>query len=121
MASRCAFGNVFVVNQTDPAASDSNPGTKKKPFRTISAAVSKLHAGDKALIYAGEYRETVIVNASGTPSAPITIEAAPNERVVIKGSDEIKKWTLDLDHGSIWKSDIPKPAERSTNSTDSSF
>src|SRR5438552_12975808 len=109
----------FVVNQRDPAASDKNPGSRTKPLKTISAAVSKVHAGDKIVIHAGEYRETVIIKASGTNEAPIVIEAAPGEAPVIKGSDVISRWTLD--HDAIWKARLPKLPPRSPDANDASF
>src|SRR6266446_2209700 len=109
----------FVVNQRDPAASDKNPASRTKPMKTISAAVSKVHAGDKVTIHAGEYRETVIITASGTNEAPIVIEAAPGETVVIKGSDVISRWTLD--HDAVWKARLPKLLTRSPDSNDASF
>ena len=98
----------FIVNQRDPAASDKNPGSRTKPLKTISAAVSKVHAGDNVIIHAGEYRETVIITASGTNEAPIVIEAAPGETVVIKGSDVISGWTLD--HDAVWKATASQTA-----------
>src|SRR5437588_5444877 len=109
----------FIVNQRDPAASDKNPGSRTKPLKTISAAVSKVHAGDKVIIHAGEYRETVIITASGTNEAPIMIEAAPGETVVIKGSDIISGWTLD--HDAIWKARLTKLPLRSPDSNDPTF
>ena len=117
--SQPAQAREFIVNQRDPAASDKNPGSRPKPLKTISAAVSKVHAGDKVTIHAGEYRETVIITASGTNEAPIVIEAASGETVVIKGSDVISGWTLD--HDAIWKARLPKLPPRSTDANDASF
>src|SRR4029077_17076481 len=96
----------FIVNQRDPVASDKNSGSRTKPLKTISAAVSKVHAGDKVTIHAGEYRETVIITASGTNDAPIMLEAASGEVPIIKGSDVISGWTLD--HNAVWKARLPK-------------
>ena len=110
----------FVVNQKDAKASDTNEATPGKPLKTISAAATKVQAGDKVVIHAGQYRETVIISASGTTDAPITFEAAPGETVVIKGSEIIKHWTRDT--GEIWKAALPiPPTKRSPNSNDSTF
>jgi parallel beta-helix repeat protein len=117
--SQPAQAREFIGNQRDPAASDKNPGSRTKPLQTISAAVSKVHAGDKVTIHAGEYRETVIITASGTNEAPIVIEAAPGEAPVIKGSDVISGWTLD--HSAVWKARLPKLPTRSSDSNDASF
>ncbi len=118
-ALHVAPGAVLIVNQASPNASDRNPASVEKPLKTISAAALKAQAGDKVLIHSGEYRETVILKSSGTKDAPITIEAAPDETVVIKGSDEIGGWTID--QGAIWKASVPKPADRSTDTADASF
>lgn len=112
-------GKVFVVDKRAKQASDRNPGTVKKPLKTISAAVSKVRAGDQVIIHGGEYRETVIITATGTKEAPIIIESAPGETVVIKGSDIVTGWTKDRD--AIWKAQLPKLPPRSTNSNDTSF
>ena len=117
--SQATQAREFIVNQRDPAASDKNPGNQTKPLKTISAAVSKVHAGDNVIIHAGEYRETVIITASGTNEAPIVIEAAPGETVVIKGSDMISGWTLE--HDAIWKARLPKLPPHSPDSNDASF
>ena len=109
----------FIVNQRDPAASDKNPGSQKKPLKTISAAVLKVHAGDKIVIHGGDYRETVIIKASGTSDAPITLEAAPGEVPVIKGSDIISGWKLD--HDAVWNAKLPKLPPRSADGNDPSF
>lgn len=114
-----AHGKEFVVDQRAPEASDRNPGSRKKPLKTISAAVLKVRAGDKVTIYGGDYRETVIIKASGTKEAPIVLEAAPGEVPVIKGSDVISGWRLD--HDAVWKAKLPKLPPRSTDGTDPSY
>jgi parallel beta-helix repeat protein len=109
----------LVVDQRNPKASDQNPGTKQKPLKTIQAAASRVKAGDKVTIHAGEYRETVIIKASGTPQAPIVFEAAPNETVVIKGSDVIKGWVRTSPN--VWKAKLPPVPPRAGKSDDPSF
>ena len=109
----------FVVDQKNAKASDSNAGTLEKPLKTISAAALKVHAGDKVIIHAGQYRETVIINASGTAEVPIVFAAAPGETVVIKGSDVIKHWTRE--NGEIWKAALPPVLYRSTDPKSPSF
>jgi hypothetical protein len=85
----------FVVNQRNAAAPDDNPGSREKPFKTISAAASKVKAGDKVIVHGGYYRETVIINLSDTAQAPIMIETASEETPVIKGLDIITGWERD--------------------------
>ncbi len=61
-------------------------------LRTISAAAARVAAGDTVIIHGGTYREHVIVEASGTAEQPIRFVAAPGERVMITGADEIADW-----------------------------
>ena len=85
----------YHVAQT-AAASDSSAGTETAPWKTISRAASakELKPGDTVLIHSGVYRESVAVTVSGEPGRPITFAAAPQERVVIKGSEVVKgRWT----------------------------
>src|ERR1700688_4691913 len=82
--SPAARATEFVVSQRDVAASDHNPGSRQKPLKTISAAAAKVSAGDRVVIRRGDYRETVIITASGTEKAPIIFEAAPGETPVLK-------------------------------------
>ena len=79
---------VYHVDQQHPAASDDNPGTAEAPFRTINAAAQRLQPGEKVVIHAGLYRECVRPARGGTgPGAMIAYEAAPGERVVVRGSE----------------------------------
>jgi len=90
-----------VVFHVSPKGSDSNPGTKKKPFATIQAGVNQLHPGDTLLIHAGTYRETITFPRSGTATAPITVKAYPGEKPVVSGCDPVSGWTKHKD--AIWK------------------
>jgi parallel beta-helix repeat protein len=117
--SRHLYPSQLVVDQRNPAASDLNPGTGQKPLKTISAAATRVQPGDKVLIHAGEYRETVIIKASGTAEAPIVFEAAPGEAPVIKGSEIIRNWLRES--ANIWKAKLPKVPIRSNKSDEPSF
>ncbi len=86
------YGAQYFVDTKAATANDSGPGAKEQPFKTISAGAEKLRSGDTLTIKAGVYREQVTVKASGTADAPITIQAAPNEHVVITGADLLKGW-----------------------------
>ncbi len=109
----------FVVNQHDAGASDANPGSRGKPFKTISAAVSKVKAGDKVIVHGGDYREVVIVTASGTEKAPIIFEAAPGETPVIKGSDIITGW--ERESGPVWKAVLKRLPPRGVSGKDPAY
>ena len=62
-----------------PGGSDTNPGSKTAPFKTIQKAATLMQAGDRCLIRAGTYRETVVPSNSGKDQAPITFEAFEGE------------------------------------------
>jgi hypothetical protein len=84
-----AFSNrtptkVFHVAKT---GSDSNPGTRELPWRTIRKAAATLGPGQAAYVHTGTYYERVDTTNPGTSSAPIWLMEAPGENVVIKGGD----------------------------------
>jgi len=90
------YAATYHVARMAEGASDSNSGTEKVPWKTISraAAAEELRPGDEVLIHSGVYREHVQVKVSGEPGKPITLVAAPGARVVVKGSELLRgKWT----------------------------
>lgn len=91
-ASQVCAAQIFVAG-SDPTASDQNPGTEAKPFKTIQKAASMAVAGDMVLLRAGTYREAVTPAHSGTRDAPITYLPYNHEQVVIDGADPITNWT----------------------------
>lgn len=78
------------VDTANPKSDDSNAGSVDAPFKSINAATKVAQPGDTILISAGTYRENVVVAAKGTPDQPITIKAAPGQRVIISGSPASK-------------------------------
>jgi len=85
----------YHVAQQMPGASDDNPGTEAKPWRTIGKAAAVLQPGERVTIHAGVYREWVKpVRGGAGVEAMIGYEAAPGADVVLKGSDEwTPEWT----------------------------
>jgi parallel beta-helix repeat protein len=73
-------GATFSVSTS---GSDSNPGTATSPWRTVQHALNVLQPGQTALVHAGTYAEGVVISASGTAAAPITVAAYPGERPVL--------------------------------------
>ncbi len=63
------------------------------PADSINAAIKKLFPGDTLLLHAGIYREAIQITNSGEEDLPIVIKAFPGEKVVLSGTEEIKKWT----------------------------
>lgn len=97
--------------------SDQNDGSREHPFLTIGRAAAIAEAGDCVIVQEGTYREWVNPQNSGrSPYDSITYEAAEGEKVIIKGSEEIKSWNL-VD-GTVWKAEIPNSLFGSFNPYD---
>lgn len=85
---------------------DTNPGTENAPFATIQKAANLAAPGDTVLVHEGIYREWVRPRAGGTSEeCRITYEAAPGERVTIRGSEPVDWWKHET--GTVWKAIIP--------------
>ena len=85
---------------------DSNSGTKASPLRTIQRAADLAQPGDVITVHEGVYRERVSPPRGGdSDSNRITYQAAPGEKVEIKGSEIIKNWVKVQD--DVWKATIP--------------
>ncbi len=84
-------GTAGRVWQVAPSALPNVPASRQ--FRTISQAAKGVQPGDTVLIHSGVYRERVEVAASGTPTHPITFQAAPGADVTITGADLLTDWT----------------------------
>lgn len=81
-------------------------GTAEHPYRTISKASEVARPGDKVVVHEGEYREWVKPQWGGLSDINrIIYEAAPGEKVVIKGSEKVDNW--ELLEGTVWKTLIP--------------
>ena len=100
-APRQTRAETYHVAQQHPQASDENPGTAERPWKTISRAAGTLLPGDTACIHAGLYREVVRPERSGSAERPITYAAAEGEEVVITGADVVAGWTKA--EGEVWK------------------
>ena len=85
--------------------SDYGLGTETSPFLTIDKAASVALPGDSVIVHEGIYREQIThINSGLSEARRITFKAADNEKVVIKGSEEIKNW--EHVEQNIWKVDI---------------
>jgi len=86
--------------------SDTNPGSKAAPLRTIQRAAELAQPGDVVTVHAGIYRERVTPPRGGaSDNARIVYRAAPGEHVEIRGSEVVKGWRRD--HAGIWRADVP--------------
>ena len=85
---------------------DTNKGTAKAPFQTISRAAEVAQPGDVITAHEGVYRERINPLRSGqSDQKRIVYQAAPGEKVVIKGSELIKGWQKV--QNDTWKVTIP--------------
>jgi hypothetical protein len=91
------FSKTYSVDNGSPRASDTGPGTRERPFRTINKAAQVLQPGERVVIASGTYRECVRPARGGMgPTQMISYEAAPGAKVFIKGSEVLKDgWTRD--------------------------
>lgn len=73
---------------------DNNSGSETAPLKTISEASRRAMPGDIITVHSGTYREHIDPPRGGTSlDKPIIYRAAPGEKVVIKGSEEVQHWT----------------------------
>jgi len=112
MEWRCLLLAVFLLvparGTTWHVAQENLPGVSAdRQVRSIGEAVSQLEAGDTAIIHGGIYREQVIIDKSGTAEAPISIEAATGEYVVVTGTNRLTQWQKDEANASVFSTDWP--------------
>ena len=69
-------------------------------FTTIGAAAKAAEPGDRVRIHAGVYRESVVIDQSGTRERPICFEAEPAARVIVTGADPLSSWRKEGDRGA---------------------
>ena len=85
---------------------DKNPGTKTKPFKTISEAAEIAQPGDIITIHEGVYRERVNPPRGGLSNEKrIVYRASKGEKVILTGSEPVKGWFKAS--SDIWKMTIP--------------
>jgi len=78
-----ASGSYYVA----PGGSDSNPGTEKKPWKTIQKAAESAAPGSTVYIKEGTYCERINIKVSGASAEePVTFKNYNDGRVIIDGS-----------------------------------
>lgn len=91
----------------DTTGSNSNPGTEKKPWRTVAYAVDNMVAGDTTYVRTGTYNEGLIrFKNSGTQTAPIRLLNYPGESPVIDFVDKSQYHRVLLQHRSGYQNPI---------------
>ena len=94
----------YYVDNQNPNAADTNPGTLTAPYRTIAAAVSQHGgAGNSVIVQPGTYREQVSVGSSGAAGNPFTIQAASGA-VTVDAADDLASTSLWTQYsGNVWR------------------
>ena len=82
-----AVDRMTMVFHVAKNGNDENPGSKEKPFLTISRAAMMVQPGDTVIVHTGKYSESVFVASTGTAAKPIVFRAAPGEEVWLDGND----------------------------------
>ena len=84
LSAICAVGQVNTSYYVATTGSDSNPGTKTAPWRTIQYAANTARAGSTVNVRGGVYEELVNINASGNANDGfITFRSYPGETAVL--------------------------------------
>ncbi len=85
---------------------DAQPGSPSAPLRTIQRAAELAQPGDVITVHEGIYRERVNPPRGGLSDAKrIVYQAAPGERVEIRGSELVHNWVR-VGHDT-WKTTLP--------------
>jgi len=79
----------YYVDQGNPSASDSNPGTQSSPWLTLQQAANTVLAGDTVTVNSGTYNERVTFPSghSGSAGNMIVFKANPALSVTMQGFD----------------------------------
>jgi hypothetical protein len=89
-----------------PNGNDSNPGTQAAPLRTIQRAANLAQPGDVITVHEGVYRERIDPPRGGeSDTKRIVYQAAPGEKVEIKGSEVVTNWVKVQE--DVWKVMLP--------------
>lgn len=84
LSAICALGQINTSYYVSTTGSDSNPGTRTAPWRTIQHAADTARAGSTVNVRRGVYEELVSINVSGNASDGfITFRSYPGETAVL--------------------------------------
>lgn len=87
------LGKEFHVSPKEDKGNHVRDGSADWPFRTIMEAANVALPGDVITVHAGVYRESIVPPRGGdSDEKRITYQAAPGEKVEIKGSEIVKGW-----------------------------
>jgi hypothetical protein len=122
------------VYYVSPQGNDCHLGSRENPWKTLSFAAEKAHAGSTVLLMDGTFSETLRIRHSGTPDKPVIFAAAPGARPVISARDPLAPpaikdgrwetpmtWTLGVGRDQVFLNDIPLTEARHPNVVDSNL
>lgn len=112
------YRKTYHVACRNPQASDANPGTEEKPWKSIGRAAEILQPGEKVVVHEGGYRECVSPRRGGNgPDSMIAYEAAAGGEVIVSGAVEWKPrclpssgWGQSKSEKTVWMADLPVEA-----------
>ncbi len=112
------YRKTYHVAGRNPQASDANPGTEEKPWKTIGRAAEIVGPGEKVIVHEGVYRECVSPRRGGNgPESMIAYEAAEGQQVIVSGAVEWKPlcrpssgWGRSQGANTVWMADLPAEA-----------
>lgn len=85
------------------SGSNSNPGTRRRPWRTIQRGLKALRPGWTLYIRDGTYSQNLVMQRAGRASAPITVRNYPGERPVLRpGGGEPDNLPLQVGSGAAY-------------------
>ena len=112
LCSACFTALVFAIGAraanffVNPGGNDAGPGAPSAPFRTIQQAADVAQPGDVITVQEGVYRERVSPPRGGeSDQKRIVYQAAPGEKVEIKGSEVVTNWVKVQD--DVWQAKLP--------------
>lgn len=97
------------VRYVAPNGDDAQPGSVNKPLRTVQRCANLADPGDRCVLRAGTYRETLRPPRSGTTQAAITFEAFSGEAATISGADPVQGWTRVAPRSKVYQATVTLP------------
>jgi len=73
----------YHVDAQHPYAHDANPGTRSRPWKTLSRANMTVRPGDTVYVHAGRYHNPIEPRRSGTRSKPIVYTGWEKDEVFL--------------------------------------
>jgi hypothetical protein len=86
-----------------PRGSDANPGTVRRPWRTVQHGLDRLRKGQALLIRGGTYRQNLVMTRGGTAKQPMIVQNYPHERpVLLPGDGDENDMPLQVGSGAAY-------------------